>query len=1348
MRGKKLALFLSAAMICQNALPAAAAALPEEPQNGVEASDGPGPADTGIEAYTGETRLKDAVLNYGKYTFDGSVGAIGTANEDAGTVAGLSQGSFSIAYKLEDTAVGSVIAGLFSVSDSTQENSYGALYVKPSGNKIGFEVRSGKSKEISLPAGKSLQNTDWHTITYAFDGNHAAIYFDGELAGGADGITNVLAAEAWAAGANAVSIGGIQRNNNNKWTFAGKVDSVRVYDSAVSAGEAAQIHAEILPEPEDPVEDPDYGENVFKSAEYGLYDMGDFGSFNYRIPALATTANGTLIAAADQRNTHWSDWGNIDTVIRRSTDQGQSWSDPIKVVDLKSQPYFSGTQSAYTIDPVLLAEDEEGLNPGRVWLLVDMFPEAAAGAQGTNSVTTPGSGYVEAGGARYLALYDKDNNVYTLREQGNVYDSDGNKTAWKVDTAGSRSDAYHEIGDMYENGEYVGNIYLKSQNKKNESAPLHVFQTSYLWLSYSDDDGLTWSEPVDLNGQIKEEWMRFCGTGPGFGIQMKQGAYKNRLVFPIYYTIAGNGIGFQSSANIYSDDGGVTWHRGESPNDGRINSSGNPTSSQNPVGITELTESQIIELNNGHLLQFMRNTGGKVAVARSADGGATWDDPVNYEIPEVYCQLSVLHYPELVGGKEYVVLSNPGGTGRNNGTLRIGEVQSDDSITWVDSKMFCPGNYAYSCLTYMGQGKMGLMYEHMNTIKFASFNLDYIKDPVVQLSPNITSVSYTVEKSGEHKYTLPGDSYLITVNMNQEIEVAGAPKFRFMLNGVGKYADYVSAGADGKSVVFRYVVQEGDEGQISYKGPKIISDGENYVRNGKGLLVSAGDLDVDLGYIGTDPTDEWRDIPADQYTVTDGSHQTGNAEQGDGSLAVDNNTNTMWHTSWGGTARENQWIKFDLGGEYLVDGLRYLPRQTGGINGIITEYRIEVSSDDVNYTPVAEGTWAGNTQWKKVSFSPVKAAYVRLVSVDSLSNDAGKEFSSAAEIRITGTEAPVIVVDKEALKNAVASAKEILKNESDYLTRYVEEIRGVLAQAEPMLEDENLTQEQVNEVALRLKELADNPVLKGDKDSLKTALEEMREIKLEDYKPESIADLETAMDQAEELLKQEELTVKEVADAIQALDDGKAKLELKDAEPPVEPVDKKELQKSYDLAMKKVESDYTAESWAAFAAARDQAAKVLGDENAAPEDVKAALDLLSKTESELLKAEKPVVTDKSGLKKAVEAASKLKKADYTESTWKKFETALANARKVLDDENATAAQVEEVMKALETAQKGLTKVTPTPGKGDKDGNTQKTPGVKTGDETPIGLLAGMAAVALLAVGTGAVILYRRKRHNS
>src|SRR5699024_6954592 len=150
---------------------------------------------------------------------------------------------------------------------------------------------------------------------------------------------------------------------------------------------------------------------------------------------------------------------------------------------LKSQPYDPRTQSAFLIDPLMNATES-----GRVWMMVDMFPEST----GFGSISQAGNGFVEAeDGNMYLELTDADGAKYTLRGT-EVYDADGNKTDYTVDE-GSAENAYHNKGDLYDNGEYVGNIYLSGQNTGNDSAPLQILKTCYLWLTYSDDNGQTWS---------------------------------------------------------------------------------------------------------------------------------------------------------------------------------------------------------------------------------------------------------------------------------------------------------------------------------------------------------------------------------------------------------------------------------------------------------------------------------------------------------------------------------------------------------------------------------------------------------------------------------------------------------------------------------------------------------------------------------------------------------------------------------------------------------------------------------------------------------------------------------------
>ena len=47
------------------------------------------------------------------------------------------------------------------------------------------------------------------------------------------------------------------------------------------------------------------------------------GIASYRIPALLKTDKGTLIAGADERRLHHSDWGDIGMVVRRSDDNGK-----------------------------------------------------------------------------------------------------------------------------------------------------------------------------------------------------------------------------------------------------------------------------------------------------------------------------------------------------------------------------------------------------------------------------------------------------------------------------------------------------------------------------------------------------------------------------------------------------------------------------------------------------------------------------------------------------------------------------------------------------------------------------------------------------------------------------------------------------------------------------------------------------------------------------------------------------------------------------------------------------------------------------------------------------------------
>lgn len=64
-----------------------------------------------------------------------------------------------------------------------------------------------------------------------------------------------------------------------------------------------------------------------------LYAPGDYGSTNWRIPAIICLDDGTLLAVNDKRKFNESDLPqDIDIVIRRSNDRGSTWSEPETII--------------------------------------------------------------------------------------------------------------------------------------------------------------------------------------------------------------------------------------------------------------------------------------------------------------------------------------------------------------------------------------------------------------------------------------------------------------------------------------------------------------------------------------------------------------------------------------------------------------------------------------------------------------------------------------------------------------------------------------------------------------------------------------------------------------------------------------------------------------------------------------------------------------------------------------------------------------------------------------------------------------------------------------------------------
>ena len=544
---------------------------------------------------------------------------------------------------------------------------------------------------------------------------------------------------------NKIQIGATRRASQTMWGSNLQVRNLTVYDRALTpeeVGKRSQLFkvADLevkLPESAKITEKKE----VFVSGVNG--GLNKDGINTYRIPALLKTDKGTLIGGADERRLQFSDWGDIGMVVRRSQDGGVTWGDRITISNLRDNPEARDktAPSPLNIDMVLVQDPETK----RIFSVYDMFPEGKAVF---GMPAKPEKAYERVGDKTYQILYKSgEKGHYTIRENGEVYNSQNQKTEYHV-VVDPKNPGYSDKGDLYKGQTLIGNVYF-AQSTKN---PFRVANTSYLWMSYSDDDGKTWSAPKDITPAIRQDWMKFLGTGPGTGIVLRTGVHKGRILVPAYTT---NSVvhlwGSQSSRLIYSDDHGVTWHAGEAPNDNRPVGNGVIHSSTMNNNGAQNTEATVLQLNNGDVKLFMRGLTGDLQVATSKDGGVTWEKTIKRypEVKDAYVQMSAIH--TMHDGKEYILLSNAAGPGheRKDGLVHLARVEKNGELTWIKHHLIQGGEFAYNSLQDLGNGEYGILYEHSEngqnryTLSYKKFNWDFVSKDFI--SPTEARVNQIIE---------------------------------------------------------------------------------------------------------------------------------------------------------------------------------------------------------------------------------------------------------------------------------------------------------------------------------------------------------------------------------------------------------------------------------------------------------------------------------------------------------------------------------------------------------------------------------------------------------------------------
>lgn len=245
----------------------------------------------------------------------------------------------------------------------------------------------------------------------------------------------------------------------------------------------------------------------------------------------------------------------------------------------------------------------------------------------------------------------------------------------------------------------TGAIFLFYNYMDHDAAPevycLHVVKSS--------DNGKTWSVPEDITSQItKAEWHKdFKFVTSGRGIQTRSGMLLHTLV------------NIQNGLHLFgSKDHGKTWFFLDAP-------------------ITPGDESKVVELANGRWMVNSRVRGaGSRYTHISSDEGVTWTTAPEPALMDPACNAEIIRYSSTEAGcdKNRLLFSNAKSKNRRrNMTVRI---SYDEGETWSEGKTIYAGDSAYSSMTVLQNGDIGLLFEkddHTENV-FVRFTLEWLTD--------------------------------------------------------------------------------------------------------------------------------------------------------------------------------------------------------------------------------------------------------------------------------------------------------------------------------------------------------------------------------------------------------------------------------------------------------------------------------------------------------------------------------------------------------------------------------------------------------------------------------------------
>ena len=218
------------------------------------------------------------------------------------------------------------------------------------------------------------------------------------------------------------------------------------------------------------------------------------------------------------------------------------------------------------------------------------------------------------------------------------------------------------------------------------------------FVTYSDDQGRSWSTPVDLTARLwgpkadRAECADYQGSffASGNGLCLAHGPHAGRLLFAAAMRRPDGGF---DNYVVYSDDDGLTW---------RLSS----------VAFRGGDEAKLTELTDGTVLISVRRQGER-GCNRSHDGGATWGEQGLWgDLRCNACNGDLLWLMRRDRGDSVDLLAHslPNSLQREDVSLFL---SADEGRTWPSAVRLCDGPSAYSSLALLDDGSIGVLVEKL-----------------------------------------------------------------------------------------------------------------------------------------------------------------------------------------------------------------------------------------------------------------------------------------------------------------------------------------------------------------------------------------------------------------------------------------------------------------------------------------------------------------------------------------------------------------------------------------------------------------------------------------------------------